>query len=127
LVERVEGFATEAEWRRAYEEINSFENQLVEHGTTVLKYWLHIDPDEQIRRFGVREQIGYKQHKIDEEDYRNREKWPQYVEAAEEMFSRTCTESAPWIIVPANDKRHARIEVLKKLCNMLEESLDLYS
>ena len=125
LVERIEGFATEAQWQRAYEEINSFENQLVEHGTTLVKYWLEIDPDEQIRRFGAREQIGYKKHKIGIEDYRNREKWPQYVEAAEEMFQRTCTETAPWSIVAANNKRFARIAVLKTLCNALEQSLDL--
>jgi polyphosphate:AMP phosphotransferase len=123
LVERVEGFATEAEWRRAYSEINAFEEQQQEHGTMVLKFWLHIDRDEQLRRFKEREQTSFKQFKITEEDFRNREKWNVYEEAANEMVQRTSTEFAPWTLVEANDKKYARIKVLQTLCERLEREL----
>ena len=121
LVERVEGFATEAEWRRAYSEINAFEAQQQEHGTVVLKFWLHIDRDEQLRRFKEREQTSFKQFKITDEDFRNRDKWNAYEEAANEMIQRTSTEFAPWTLVEANDKRFARIKVLRTLCQRLQQ------
>jgi len=120
LVERVEGFAAEPVWRRAYDEINDFEAQLVEHGMVVQKFWLHIDPDEQLRRFKAREQTAYKKYKITEEDYRNRSKWQEYVAAVNEMVARTSTAQAPWHLVAANDKPFARIQVLKAVCSALK-------
>jgi polyphosphate:AMP phosphotransferase len=124
LVERVEGFAREDEWRRAYEEINDFEDQLFEHGMLVRKFWLHIDRDEQMRRFKARKKTAFKKYKLTEEDYRNRDKWGDYVEAVNEMVARTSTAHAPWRLVAANDKRHARIEVLRTVCDGLEGMLD---
>jgi polyphosphate:AMP phosphotransferase len=123
LVERVEGFATTAEWMRAYDEIRNFEEMLMENGTPLCKFWLHIDPDEQLRRFEEREKTGYKKYKITEEDYRNRGKWRDYEMAANEMINRTDTTAAPWHIVPANDKRSARIQVLRTVCDALEAAL----
>jgi len=119
LVERVEGFAREPEWRRAYQEINDFEEQLVEHGVVLLKLWLHISPEEQLRRFEERKQVERKQHKITEEDWRNRDKWSAYAEAVEEMIARTSTAYAPWTLVPGNDKKHARVQVLELFCERL--------
>jgi polyphosphate:AMP phosphotransferase len=113
LVERVEGYADSATWQRAYDEINDFEALLAEQGMNVLKFWLHIDPDEQLRRFEAREETPYKMHKITDEDYRNREKWDAYVCAVNEMVERTSTREAPWHLIPANDKRLARLQVLK--------------
>jgi len=124
LVERVEGFASDAEWTRAYPEIRNFEEALTQHGVAVLKFWLHIAPDEQLRRFKEREQISYKQHKITEEDYRNRKQWDNYALAVNDMVARTSTQSAPWVLVEGNDKRYARIKVLKAYCDKLEELLD---
>lgn len=123
LVERVEGFARDDEWRRAYAEINDFEEQFIEHGTPVFKFWLHIDPDEQARRLEARAQTPYKKYKLTEEDLRNREKWPAYTVAANEMIARTSTEIAPWHLVAANDKRHARVEVLRTLCDGLKQAI----
>ncbi len=123
LVERVEGFTPEEAWQRAYAEINDFEAQLYEHGMVVQKFWLHIDPDEQLRRFKAREQTPYKKYKITEEDYRNREKWDDYVGAVNEMVARTSTGRAPWHLVAANDKRSARIQVLKAVCDGLKGAL----
>ncbi|HER20463.1 MAG: polyphosphate:AMP phosphotransferase [Halothiobacillaceae bacterium] len=113
LVERVEGLTPEPDWARAYHEINTFEEQLAEHGVTLLKFWLHITPDEQLQRFEARAETPHKQHKITAEDWRNREKWSDYEAAINEMVVRTSTEFAPWHIIPANDKRHARIEVMR--------------
>lgn len=124
LVERVEGFASEAEWTRAYPEIRNFENALTDHGIALLKFWLHIDPDEQLSRFKAREQVSYKQYKITEEDYRNRDKWAEYSLAVNDMVARTSTQSAPWTLIEANNKRYARIQVLKTYCAKLEEMLD---
>ena len=124
LVERVEGFATPAEWMRAYGEINDFEEQLQEQGALLMKYWLHIDPDEQLRRFRERETIPYKQYKITEEDYRNRDRWVAYEQAVNDMVERTSTEYAPWTLVEANDKRYARIKAIKAWCEALEKRLD---
>jgi AMP-polyphosphate phosphotransferase len=123
LVERVEGFATEAEWKRAYAEIINFEQQLHDHGVLLLKFWVHIDADEQLRRFKARQEIPYKHYKITDEDYRNREKRNDYELAANEMLDRTGTEFAPWHLIEANDKHFARIKVLRIFCDRLENSL----
>ncbi|MBT5415273.1 MAG: polyphosphate:AMP phosphotransferase, partial [Rhodospirillaceae bacterium] len=123
LVERVEGFATEAEWRRAYAEINDFEEQLVSHGVLLCKFWLHITPDEQLRRFEERENVAYKRWKLTEEDWRNREKWDLYEEAVNDMVERTSTAYAPWTLVEGNDKRFARIKILSTMCERLREAL----
>jgi AMP-polyphosphate phosphotransferase len=124
LVERVEGFAKPHEWQRAYSEIVNFEQALTDHGILVLKFWLHIDQDEQLRRFQEREQITYKQYKITEDDYRNRERWNDYKEAVNEMVARTSTQNAPWTLVEGNDKKYARIKILKIFCERLEACLN---
>ncbi len=123
LVERVEGFCSEYDWMRAYNEINDFEAQLVEHHIVLVKFWLAISKDEQLRRFKAREQTGFKRFKITEEDWRNREKWDQYEEAVCDMIDRTSTEIAPWTLVEAEDKNYARIKVLKTLCERIEAAL----
>ena len=123
LVERIEGFATATEWSRSFAEINDFEDQLVEHGIALGKFWLHIDPDEQLRRFETREKTPYKKYKIGADDYRNREKWDAYVTAIDEMVARTSSEQAPWTLVPANDKRFARIAILRAACETLKRAL----
>lgn len=124
LVERVEGFATEAEWVRAYDEINTFERQLREHGIVMAKFWLHLDPGEQLRRFEAREQTPYKKYKITDEDYRNRDHWDDYRVAVEHMLARTSTDLCRWTVVPATDKRYARLQVLETVCHQLEAALD---
>ncbi len=123
LVERIEGFATPEEWRRAYVEINDFEEQLVEHGIVLLKFWLHIDKDEQLKRFKVREDTPHKRWKLTDEDWRNHEKWPDYKIAAHEMIQLTSRWEAPWIIVESNDKLYGRIKILKAVCEALETAL----
>ncbi len=123
LVERVEGFARPEEWQRAYAEINEFERQLVEFGTIVVKFWLHLSPEEQLRRFQERQSIPYKAWKLTEEDWRNREKWSLYETAADEMLLRTSTPAAPWTIIEAEDKRFARIKALRTLVRRLEAEL----
>ena len=123
LVERVEGFCAEEAWRRAYAEINDFEDQLVETGTVLVKFWLHITPDEQIERFRRREGVEYKRWKLTEEDWRNRAKWPLYEQAVNDMVEMTSTQTAPWTLVEANDKGHARVKVLRTVCDALEERL----
>jgi polyphosphate kinase 2 (PPK2 family) len=122
-VERVEGFATAQEWLRAYTEINDFEEDLTDHSIVLLKFWLHISKEEQHRRFEERKLTAYKRFKITEEDYRNREKWGEYEAAVDEMVTRTSTEFAPWHLIPANDKYHARIEVLRLICAAYEKAL----
>ena len=124
LVERVEGYAQPEEWMRAYAEINDFEEQLADHHTVLLKFWLHIDKDEQLRRFQAREKISYKQYKITEEDYRNRERWDDYEHAVNDMVERTSTEYAPWVLIEGNDKRFARIKALREYCDRLEAAVD---
>ena len=124
LVERIEGYASSADWRRAYAEINDFEAQLVSAGSLVQKFWLHIDPDEQLRRFEARKGTPHKKHKITDEDYRNREKWDAYAAAVHEMVARTDTPEAPWHLVAANDKRWARVTVLETVCAALEGLLE---
>lgn len=123
LVERVEGFATRAEWSRAYHEINAFEGQLMAHGTVVVKFWLHISPEEQLARFEERQQTPWKKHKITEEDWRNREKWADYAHAVHDMVQHTSTTEAPWTLVPANDKRLSRVTVARTLCERLAAAL----
>ncbi len=123
LVERVERFCSEADWMRAYSEINDFESQLVRHDIVVVKFWLAISKEEQLRRFKEREKIGFKRFKITEEDWRNREKWDDYEHAVCDMVDRTSTEIAPWTLVEANDKNFARIKVLKTLCERIEGAL----
>jgi polyphosphate:AMP phosphotransferase len=123
LVERVEGYAKTAEWTRAYDEINGFEAHLADHGVVIVKFWLHVSHDEQMRRFEEREATPYKKYKITAEDYRNRAKRPQYEAAVEDMVARTNTEFAPWHLVPANDKRFARIQVFEAVCAALEKRL----
>jgi polyphosphate:AMP phosphotransferase len=119
LVERVEGFASEPEWKRAYREIDDFEEQLADFGVIVVKLFLHIGKEEQLARFEARESTAYKRHKITDEDWRNREKWDRYLEAVNEMVARTSTSFAPWTIIPANDKRFARVEVLRAILERL--------
>lgn len=119
MVERIEGFCSEAEWRRAYQEINEMESHMANAGAVVLKFWLHIDKDEQERRFKERQANPAKQWKITDEDWRNREKWDQYEEAVNEMLIRTSTTYAPWIVVEGNDKRYARVKVLQTVVDAL--------
>jgi len=123
LVERVEGFCSEAEWARAYGEINDFESELAAHGSIVCKFWLAISDEEQLRRFEERQNTGFKRFKITEEDWRNRAKWPAYERAVCDMVERTSTEVAPWTLVPANDKYSARIHVLETICDRIERTL----
>lgn len=125
LVERVEGFATPAQWSRAYDEINEFENELcTKWGALMLKFWVSVGPDEQLERFKARESDPAKQWKITPEDWRNRDKHPQYVSAVEDMFRLTSTETAPWIILESDDKRYARVKALKIINKALEERLE---
>ena len=120
LVERVEKLCAEADWMRAFHEINGFEEQLVRNGTVVVKFWLAITPEEQLRRFNERKAIAFKNFKITEEDWRNREKWPEYERAVCDMIERCSTGAASWNVIPANDKLFARIQILKTLCTSLE-------
>jgi polyphosphate kinase 2 (PPK2 family) len=124
LVERVEGLATTDEWQRAYGEINDFEAQLVEHGTVVIKFWLAISPEEQLRRFQDREDTPYKQYKLTAEDWRNRAKWDSYEAAACDMIERTSTEAAPWVLVEAENKEYARVKVIRTVVERLEKALE---
>jgi len=123
LVERIEGFATVDEWRRAYAEINEFEDQLVEHGIVLLKFWLHIDSEEQLRRFKAREETPHKRWKLTEEDWRNHKKSPDYRIAAHEMIQQTSRQDAPWVLVESNDKLYGRIKILDTVCGALETAL----
>lgn len=123
LVERVEGFCSEAEWKRAYKEINSFERQLRDFGAILAKFWVHISREEQLRRFEERKQIGYKAWKLTDEDWRNRGKWNDYEEAVEEMLLKTSTRTAPWTLVEGNDKYWSRVKVLSKLVEVLSKEL----
>jgi len=123
LVERVEGFCSEADWMRAYDEINEFEEQLARNGTVLCKFWLQISQDEQLRRFQEREQTGFKRFKITPEDWRNRERWEDYEGAVADMVDRTSTSVAPWTLVEANDKWFARVKILRTICEALEQAL----
>jgi polyphosphate:AMP phosphotransferase len=124
LVERVRGLAARRDWQRAYGEINEFERELAEHGVVLAKFWLSVSPDEQVARFTERNRNPLKRFKVDPEDWINRGQWHDYQVAARDMIALTDTRHAPWAIVPANDKRHARLEVLGKLCDRIESALD---
>ena len=126
LVERVEGFCTEAEWRRAYDEINYFEQQLVDFGTILFKFWVHISPEEQLKRFEARSGNKFKSWKLTDEDWRNREKWNVYEAEVEEMLLKTSTPTAPWTLVAGNCKLYARTQVLETLVARLSRELDYH-
>lgn len=123
MVERIEGFCTEADWKRAYQEMNEFERELTEWGAVVVKFWLHIDQDEQLRRFTDRQNTPEKQWKITDEDWRNREKWDLYEQAVDEMLQKTSTTYAPWHILESVDKKYARIKALHIVIDALEKAL----
>ncbi|MHB1292294.1 MAG: polyphosphate:AMP phosphotransferase [Sulfuricella sp.] len=123
LVERVEGYCRDSDWMRAYGEIIDFEAQLARHNIVVVKFWLTISKEEQLRRFEDRQKTGFKRFKITDEDWRNREKWEQYEQAICDMVDRTSTEMTPWTLVEANDKNFARIKILKTLCERIEAAL----
>lgn len=125
MVERVEGFATEDQWMRAYQEINEFESQLTRFGVVLFKFFIHIDRDEQLRRFKERQNNPYKHWKITDEDWRNREKWPEYQKAIEEMFRKTSTIRAPWLIIEGNSKWVARLKTLQLVTERLAKVLDV--
>ena len=124
LVERVEGFCSEGDWMRAYTEINDFEQQLTRQNIVVVKYWLAISKDEQLRRFKAREKVAFKHFKITADDWRNRKKWNDYEQAICDMVDRTSTSIAPWTLVEANNKYYARLKVLKTLCQAVESALE---
>lgn len=123
LVERVEGFCRPEDWDRAYQEINEFEDDLVAHGSTLVKFWLHIDPEEQLRRFEERQNTPGKEWKITEEDWRNRKNWKSYEGAIDEMVARTSTPNAPWTLVPGNNKLYARVFTLRTIISAIERTL----
>jgi polyphosphate:AMP phosphotransferase len=124
LVERVEGFATDREWRRAYQEINDFELNLASDGVVISKFWLHLSPEEQLRRFEDRQNTSYKAHKITEEDWRNRAQWDAYYAAVNDMLAHTDrAPAAPWFIIPSEDKHYARVKAIETICDQLERAL----
>ena len=124
MVERLEGFCSEKDWKRAYNEINEFERMLTDWGAVVLKFWIHIDQETQLARFTDRQNTPEKSWKITDEDWRNREKWPQYEVAVDEMLQKTSTKNAPWTIIESNDKKYARIKTLKIVIDALEKACD---
>jgi polyphosphate:AMP phosphotransferase len=123
LVERIEGFCSREDWQRAYAEINAFEEQMTDSGIVLVKFWLAVSPDVQLQRFKERETTPYKQYKLTEEDWRNRDKWNAYLAAACEMIERTSVENAPWVLVEANDKNYARIKVMKTVAKALKRAI----
>lgn len=125
LVERVEGFAEDAEWARAYDEINEFERLLADDGARIVKIFLHISPDEQLKRFKARYEDPSKRWKLTYEDFRNRDRWEDYHHAIEDMVQRTSSDFAPWHVVPANDKKHARLHALDVIRKVLSDGVDL--
>ena len=125
LVERIEGFCSEEAWKRAYREINEFERQLVDGGTMIVKFWLQISNDEQLRRFQERQTDPYKSWKLTDEDWRNRDKWGAYLTAVEEMLQKTSTLTAPWTIVEGNDKYYARVKVVRTLVDTISKELKI--
>jgi polyphosphate kinase 2 (PPK2 family) len=123
MVERIEGFCSESEWKRAYREINQFERQLVDFGTILFKFWIHVGKDEQLNRFNSRSQDKLRSWKLTDEDWRNREKWDLYEEAVNEMLLKTSTISAPWTVVEGNSKLYARVKVLNTIVDKLSQDL----
>ena len=123
MVERLEGFCSENDWKRAYNEINEFEKELHDWGAVIIKFWVQIDKDTQLERFTERQNNPEKQWKITDEDWRNREKWDQYEEAVNEMLKKTSTTFAPWHILESVDKKYARIKALKIIIKELEKAL----
>jgi polyphosphate kinase 2 (PPK2 family) len=123
LVERIEGFASTEEWMRAYSEINDFEEQLIDSGMVLGKFWVHITKEEQAARFEARAQIPWKAWKLTEEDWRNRDKWDAYESAVNDMIERTSTRKAPWTLIEGNNKHFARVKVLETVCEKLETAL----
>ena len=123
LVERVEKLATEDQWRRAYAEINDFEQMLTDSGIVLIKFWMHVTKEEQYKRFKLREETPHKQWKLTDEDWRNREKWDDYVTAVNDIVEHTSTRVAPWDLIEGNDKRHARVKVIKTVCDRMEVAL----
>lgn len=123
LVERLEGFATVQEWKRAYDELNQFEKQLTDEDYIILKFWIHIDEEEQLRRFEARANDPYKAWKLTDEDWRNREKFKDYKVAANEMFDKTDRDYAPWVLVEGNNKKSARIKVLEETIKHIEKEV----
>jgi polyphosphate kinase 2 (PPK2 family) len=124
LVERVEGFTSEAGWQRAYQEINEFESHQASFGMAICKFWLQITPEEQLRRFRGRELDPFRQYKLTEEDWRNRAKFPEYTTAVEDMLLRTSTPHAPWSVIEANDKYYARVKVLENVVECIQNRLN---
>ena len=123
MVERIEGFCTEEEWKRAYREINQFERMLVDFGTILIKFWIHISQDEQMARFEARRNTAYKAWKLTDEDWRNRERWDLYQEAVKDMLLKTSTITAPWTIVAGNSKYYARVKAVQTVVETLEMAL----
>jgi len=123
MVERIEGFATPEAWGRAYREINEFEQELTSSGIVLVKFWIHISKEEQLKRFRLREKTPYKQWKITDEDWRNRKQWDAYHAAVTEMIEKTSTVNAPWTIVEGNDKKHARLKALRTVVAAIEKAL----
>jgi len=124
MVERLEGFCTEAQWKRAFDEMNHFELSLKRWGAVIIKFWLHIDSDEQLRRFTERQNTPEKQWKITAEDWRNREKWTQYEQAVGDMLMYTNTDYAPWVVIESNNKKYARVAAIKAVIKQIEKTLD---
>lgn len=124
LVERVEGFCSDEDWKRAYREINEFERTLADAGTILIKMFLQVTKDHQLERFKRREGDPYKHWKISDEDWRNRRHWKEHTEAAEEMFEKTSTEQAPWTVIPANFKWYARVKTIKTVCERIAAALE---
>lgn len=124
LVERIEGFCSKLEWKRAYREINEFERVLADDGTIIIKIFLHITKDEQLSRFKRREGDPYKHWKISDEDWRNRRHWKEHAESAEEMFEKTATDEAPWTVIPGNFKWYARVRTIKAVCEHISKALN---
>lgn len=123
LVERVEGFATNKEWKRAYQEINDFEREFTDSDAIVVKYWFHISPEEQLKRFKARKVTPHKRWKLTDEDWRNRDKWDDYHDAVDDMLKKTHCPEAPWLVIPGNDKLFARVETQRRLIAILEDRL----
>lgn len=124
MVERIEGFARDEDWKRAYREINQFERQLVDFGTILFKFWIHISQEEQLRRFEARASDPLRSWKLTAEDWRNRDKWDPYASSVDDMLLKTSTVTAPWTVVEGNDKWYARIKVLKTLVEKLSQELN---